>query len=69
MDYPHSALLQSGCVECVWEVYQQELLQYQRALAKAKGQPEPKDPFEELEQQLYGQANNKETERTNTSYE
>ena len=50
---------QSGCVECVWEVYQRELMEYQRSIAKAKGQPPPVDPFEELERQLYSQNNDR----------
>lgn len=48
--------LQSGCVECVWEVYQRELLAYQKAVARAKGEAEPMDPFEQLEAQLYGKS-------------
>ena len=48
------ASLQTGCAECVWDVYQRELLAYNKELARRKGEPPPLDPFEELERRLFG---------------
>ena len=46
--------MQSGCAECVWDIYRRDLLNYEKAQAIATGQPEPVDPFEEMERRLYG---------------
>lgn len=46
--------VQSGCVECVWEVYTRELQKYNFKLAKREGHAPPVDPLEELERRLYG---------------
>lgn len=51
--------VQTGCAECVWTVYQRQLLDYERARARAAGQPEPVDPFAALEAQLYGSSQDK----------
>jgi len=37
---------QSGCLECVWDVYRRELLEYEKVQAIALGKPEPVDSFE-----------------------
>ena len=49
-----AAPAQSGCMECVWEVYQKQMLEYQAAKAKAEGKEPPADPFAALEAKLYG---------------
>ena len=45
---------QSGCLECVWEVYRRDMQEYSRQLALRRGEspPEILDPFEELERKL-----------------
>lgn len=45
---------QTGCVECVWDVYQRELHAYNLQQAKLKGEAPPLDPFEEMERRLFG---------------
>lgn len=49
-----SWVLQTGCVECVWDVYQRELHAYNLQQAKLKGEAPPLDPFEEMERRLFG---------------
>ena len=47
--------VQSGCQNCVWEIYRQELGEYNTELAKRQGKPPPRlvvDPFAELERKL-----------------
>ena len=47
--------MQSGCLECVWEVYRKDLIEYNRKLALLQGKPPPPpvlDPFEELERKI-----------------
>ena len=46
--------MQTGCVECVWEVYTREMQKYNIELAKRKGEAPPLDPLEELEKRLFG---------------
>ena len=46
--------LQTGCAECVWDIYSRDLLAYKTALAKQKGEAPPVDAFAEMEKQLYG---------------
>ena len=41
-------------MECVWDIYRRDLLTFEKAQAIAKGEPEPVDPFEEMERRLYG---------------
>ena len=56
-------LLQSGCLNCVWEIYRLELDEYNRELAKRQGKPPPKaaaDPFAELERKLEEQKRQRE---------
>ncbi|CAL8470144.1 g9686 [Coccomyxa elongata] len=46
---------QSGCLNCVWEVYRRELAVYNQQLAVQEGRPAPPvvlDPFEELERKI-----------------
>ncbi|KAK9821046.1 hypothetical protein WJX74_005505 [Apatococcus lobatus] len=45
---------QTGCVECVWDIYSRDLLAYKTAVAKQKGRAPPVDAFAEMEKQLYG---------------
>ncbi|KAK9794324.1 hypothetical protein WJX73_008933 [Symbiochloris irregularis] len=45
---------QTGCKECVWEVYWRELQAYNAELARQKGEAPPLDPFEEMEKRLFG---------------
>lgn len=54
--------VQSGCVECVWDIYRRELLAYEKAVAISKGAPEPLDPFEAMERRLYGETYKPETQ-------
>ena len=47
--------MQSGCLECVWEVYRRDLADYNTQLAKRQGKPPPKpaaDPFADLERKI-----------------
>ncbi len=42
-------------MECVWEVYRKDLIEYNRKLAEIQGKPPPPpvvDPFEELERRI-----------------
>ena len=39
-------------MQCVWTLYTQDLQDYQRAVAAARGYEEPVDPFEALERRL-----------------
>jgi Oxidoreductase-like protein, N-terminal len=47
--------LQSCCPNCVWEVYRQHLLEYNKQQAILRGEPEPIDPLEALEKRLKAQ--------------
>ena len=50
--------MQSGCLECVWEVYRKDLADYNTQLAKRQGKPPPKaaaDPFADLERKIVQQ--------------
>lgn len=51
---PDLATAQTGCVECVWEVYTRDMQKYNLELAKRRGEPPPVDPLAELEARLYG---------------
>jgi hypothetical protein len=47
--------MQSGCQNCVWEVYRRELAVYNQQLAVQQGRPPPPvvlDPFAELERKI-----------------
>ncbi len=62
-------LLQSGCLNCVWEVYRLELEEYNRELAKRQGKPPPKpavDPFAELERKVEEQKRQREELESST---
>ncbi|KAK9863925.1 hypothetical protein WJX84_005246 [Apatococcus fuscideae] len=45
---------QTGCAECVWDIYSRNLLAYKTARAKQKGEAPPVDAFAAMEKQLYG---------------
>ncbi|CAL5218663.1 g368 [Coccomyxa viridis] len=60
---------QSGCLNCVWEVYRLELEEYNKELAKRQGKPPPKpavDPFAELERKLDEQKRQREELESST---
>ena len=55
--------MQSGCLNCVWEVYREELNEYNRQLPQRQGKPPPKpavDPFAEFELKLEEQKRHRE---------
>ena len=49
-----AAGVQTGCAECVWDIYSRNLLAYKTARAKQKGEAPPVDAFAAMEKQLYG---------------
>lgn len=42
----------NNCEDCVWTVYADDLKAYRAALAKARGEEPPADPFQALEQRV-----------------
>ena len=50
-----SSVVQSGCQNCVWEVYRRDLAVYNQQLAVQEGRPPPPvvlSPFAELERKI-----------------